>query len=181
MSRAQIQYPAPNVTVEAALPDGSIGEISLADYRGQYVVLFFYPLDFTFVCPTEIYAFADGIAEFAQRDCAVLGVSVDSVHAHLAWRRTPRNEGGSAPFCSRLSPTSTSASRRRMACCSTSRPSPCAVSSSSTGRGSCAACRSTTSRWGATSTRCYGCSMPCSSTSSTARSARPTGSAARRA
>jgi peroxiredoxin 2/4 len=88
------QHPAPDFTVEAALPDGSIGEINLADYRGRYVVLFFYPLDFTFVCPTKIYAFADRIAEFEQRDCAVFGVSVDSVHAHLAWRRMPRNEGG---------------------------------------------------------------------------------------
>jgi peroxiredoxin (alkyl hydroperoxide reductase subunit C) len=94
MIKAQIQHPAPDFTVEAALADGSIGEIHLADYRGHYVVLFFYPLDFTFVCPTEIYAFADRSAEFEQRNCALLGVSVDSVHAHLAWRRTPRDEGG---------------------------------------------------------------------------------------
>ncbi|NTU84813.1 MAG: peroxiredoxin [Chloroflexales bacterium] len=92
----QIQHIAPLFTAEAALPDGAIGEINLGDYRGQYVVLFFYPLDFTFVCPTEIYAFADRIDDFQQRNCAVLGVSVDSVYAHLAWLRVGRNEGGIA-------------------------------------------------------------------------------------
>lgn len=90
----QIQKPAPDFTAEAVMADGSIKEISLADYRGKYVALFFYPLDFTFVCPTEIEAFADKIDEFRSRNCEVIGVSVDSVHSHLAWRRTPRAEGG---------------------------------------------------------------------------------------
>ena len=89
-----IQKQAPTFAAEAVNADGDLTQISLADYRGSYVVLFFYPLDFTFVCPTEILAFADRIDEFKRRNCEVLGVSVDSVHAHLAWRRTPRREGG---------------------------------------------------------------------------------------
>jgi peroxiredoxin (alkyl hydroperoxide reductase subunit C) len=92
----QIQQPAPNFSAEAAMPGGEIGTINLADYRGQYVVLFFYPLDFTFVCPTEIYAFSDKIEAFRERNTVVLGASVDSVHAHLAWLNMPREEGGIA-------------------------------------------------------------------------------------
>ncbi|MEI6180605.1 MAG: peroxiredoxin [Chloroflexales bacterium] len=92
----QIQQTAPDFSAEAALPGGEIGTINLADYRGQYVILFFYPLDFTFVCPTEIHAFADQIDAFRQRNTVVLGVSVDSVHAHLAWLRMSRAEGGVA-------------------------------------------------------------------------------------
>jgi alkyl hydroperoxide reductase subunit AhpC len=181
LTGAQIQHPAPDFTAEAALPDGSIGEISLADYRSQYVVLFFYPLDFTFVCPTEIYAFADRIEEFEQRDCAVLGISVDSVHAHLAWRRMPRSEGGigetSFPLISDLDKSIARAhgvlldqpvvalrgvfiiDRREIVRSMQANDLPL----------------------GATSTRSCGCSTPRSSTSSTARSAPPTGSAARRA
>jgi len=90
----QVQQEAPSFSAEAVLPDHSIGELSLTSYRGKYVVLFFYPLDFTFVCPTELLAFADRIADFRSRDCEILGISVDSVYAHLAWRRTPRSEGG---------------------------------------------------------------------------------------
>jgi peroxiredoxin (alkyl hydroperoxide reductase subunit C) len=91
---ARVQKPAPDFTAEAVMPDGSIGEVRLSDYRGRYVVLFFYPLDFTFVCPTEVNGFADRIGDFRSRGCEVIGVSVDSVHAHLAWRRMPREEGG---------------------------------------------------------------------------------------
>lgn len=90
----QIQKQAPDFTAEAVMPDGSIKEIRLSDYRGKYVVLFFYPLDFTFVCPTEIIAFSDRIEEFRARGAEVLAVSVDSVNAHLAWRNQPRREGG---------------------------------------------------------------------------------------
>jgi peroxiredoxin (alkyl hydroperoxide reductase subunit C) len=67
---------------------------SLADYRGKWLILFFYPLDFTFVCPTEITAFADRYQEFADLDCEILGVSTDSVYSHRAWIRTPRAENG---------------------------------------------------------------------------------------
>ena len=76
------------------MPDGSFAEVSLADYRGKYVVLFFYPLDFTFVCPTEIIAFSEAASQFAALDVQLLGVSVDSHFSHLAWRNTPRTEGG---------------------------------------------------------------------------------------
>jgi len=76
------------------MPDNSFKEISLSDYRGKWTVLFFYPLDFTFVCPTEITALSDRYNEFKDLDAEVLGVSVDSKFSHLAWKSTPRNEGG---------------------------------------------------------------------------------------
>ena len=79
---------------QAVMPDGSFKEISLSDYRGKYVVLFFYPLDFTFVCPTEIIAFSDRVKDFASDNVQVLGVSVDSHFSHLAWRNTARAKGG---------------------------------------------------------------------------------------
>jgi peroxiredoxin (alkyl hydroperoxide reductase subunit C) len=74
--------------------DGSIGELKLSDYRGKYVVLFFYPLDFTFVCPSEIIAHDHRIASFEERGVQVLGVSIDSQFSHFAWRSTPTNKGG---------------------------------------------------------------------------------------
>jgi alkyl hydroperoxide reductase subunit AhpC len=85
---------APQFTAKAVMPDGSFKEISLSDYKGSYVLMFFYPLDFTFVCPTEIIAFSDRNEEFAQLDVQILGVSIDSHYSHLAWRNTPRTEGG---------------------------------------------------------------------------------------
>ncbi|GAB6164017.1 peroxiredoxin [Thermostilla marina] len=85
---------APDFKAQAVMPDGSFKEISLSDYRGKYVLLFFYPLDFTFVCPTEIIAFSDRNAEFEKLGVQVLGCSVDSHFTHLAWRNTPRSEGG---------------------------------------------------------------------------------------
>ncbi|NOY42471.1 MAG: peroxiredoxin [Planctomycetes bacterium] len=89
-----VQQPAPEFKVQAVMPDGSFKEVSLADYRGQYVMLFFYPLDFTFVCPTEIIAFSDAASEFEKRGVQLLSCSVDSHFTHLAWRQTPRAEGG---------------------------------------------------------------------------------------
>ncbi|KAK9758464.1 AhpC/TSA family [Popillia japonica] len=68
--------------------------ISLADYAGQYLVLFFYPLDFTFVCPTEIIAFSDRFAEFEKIKTSVVACSTDSHFSHLAWVNTPRKQGG---------------------------------------------------------------------------------------
>ncbi|MCF8720230.1 peroxiredoxin [Nitrospina gracilis] len=85
---------APDFTAQAVMPDGSFKEIKLSDYRGKYVILFFYPLDFTFVCPTEIIAFSDKINEFKKRNAEVLGVSIDSHFSHLAWRNTDRKKGG---------------------------------------------------------------------------------------
>jgi len=77
-----------------AVVDQEFKEIKLDQYRGKYVVLFFYPLDFTFVCPTEITAFSDRYSDFSNKNTEVLGVSVDSKFTHLAWIQTPRNEGG---------------------------------------------------------------------------------------
>jgi peroxiredoxin (alkyl hydroperoxide reductase subunit C) len=74
--------------------DGSFGEVKLSAYRGKYVILFFYPLDFTFVCPSEILAFDKAVKRFKERNAVVLGVSVDSKFTHLAWRQTPVNKGG---------------------------------------------------------------------------------------
>ena len=77
-----------------AVVDQEFKDIKLSQYRGKYVVLFFYPLDFTFVCPTEITAFSDRYTDFSSKNTEVLGVSVDSKFTHLAWIQTPRNEGG---------------------------------------------------------------------------------------
>ena len=85
---------APNFKATAVMPDGSFKEISLQDYRGKYVLLFFWPLDFTFVCPTEIIAFSDRADEFERLGVQILGCSVDSPYTHLAWRNTPRSKGG---------------------------------------------------------------------------------------
>lgn len=74
--------------------DGEFVQTNLSDYKGKYVVLFFYPLDWTFVCPTEIIAFSERIAEFEELDVQVLGVSVDSHFSHLHWINTPRKQGG---------------------------------------------------------------------------------------
>ncbi len=84
---------APDFTATAVV-DQEFKEIKLSNYRGKYVVLFFYPLDFTFVCPTEITAFSDRHAEFKALNTEVLGVSVDSQFSHLAWIQTDRKSGG---------------------------------------------------------------------------------------
>ena len=84
---------APDFSATAVI-DQEFKDISLSQYRGKYVVLFFYPLDFTFVCPTEITAFSDRYSDFNSKNTEVLGVSVDSKFTHLAWIQTPRNEGG---------------------------------------------------------------------------------------
>ncbi|HEY9630891.1 MAG TPA: peroxiredoxin [Coleofasciculaceae cyanobacterium] len=84
---------APDFTATAVY-DQEFKTIKLSDYRGKYVVLFFYPLDFTFVCPTEITAFSDRYEEFKALNTEVLGVSVDSEFSHLAWTQTDRNQGG---------------------------------------------------------------------------------------
>lgn len=94
LTEAKVQKGAPNFSAKAVMEDGSFKDISLSDYKGKYVVLFFYPLDFTFVCPTEIVAFSDRIQDFKDRGAEVLGVSIDSHFSHLAWRNTPRAEGG---------------------------------------------------------------------------------------
>ena len=88
---------APEFKATAVMADGSFQEISLSDYRGKKVVLYFYPLDFTFVCPSEIIAFDHRMSEFEKRNTVVLGCSIDSHFTHLAWRNTAVNEGGIGP------------------------------------------------------------------------------------
>ncbi|XP_076824511.1 peroxiredoxin-like [Clavelina lepadiformis] len=92
-TKAQISKPAPEWQGTAVV-DGEFTTISLNDYRGKYLVFFFYPLDFTFVCPTEIIAFSDRIEEFRNINAEVVAASVDSHFTHLAWVNTPRSEGG---------------------------------------------------------------------------------------
>uniref|UniRef100_A0A182IPM1 thioredoxin-dependent peroxiredoxin n=1 Tax=Anopheles atroparvus TaxID=41427 RepID=A0A182IPM1_ANOAO len=93
LAAAQVQKPAPSFKGTAVV-DNDFREIKLEDYRGKYLVLFFYPLDFTFVCPTEIIAFSDRIKDFKALNAEVVGVSVDSHFSHLAWVNTPRKAGG---------------------------------------------------------------------------------------
>lgn len=88
---------APEFSAQAVMPDGQFKTVSLSDYEGKYVVLFFWPLDFTFVCPTEIIAFSDRAKDFADLGVEILGVSIDSQFTHLAWTQTPRNKGGIGP------------------------------------------------------------------------------------
>merc|ERR1739838_1288337 len=90
---ARIGKEAPDFEAEAVV-DGDFQKVKLSDYRGKYVVFFFYPLDFTFVCPTEIIAFSDRVDEFRKIGAEVIGASVDSHFTHLAWTKTPRKEGG---------------------------------------------------------------------------------------
>jgi len=93
LSVAKVQQPAPTFKAKAVV-DGEFKDVSLVDYLGKYVVLFFYPLDFTFVCPTEVIAFSDAIKQFNDLDCQVLGVSVDSHFVHKQFIDTPRKSGG---------------------------------------------------------------------------------------
>ena len=86
---------APEFTAAAVMADGSINEdFRLLDFKGKYVVLFFYPLDFTFVCPSELIAFDHRIKAFEERGVQVIGCSIDSQFTHAAWRNTPINDGG---------------------------------------------------------------------------------------
>ncbi len=85
---------APDFTADAVLADNTFGQIKLSSLRGRYVVLFFYPLDFTFVCPSEILAFNKRLADFKAKNCEVIGVSVDSKFTHLAWKNTKPEDGG---------------------------------------------------------------------------------------
>ncbi|MFM7928558.1 MAG: peroxiredoxin [Pirellula sp.] len=93
-----VTKPAPDFTAEAVLKDGSFAKITLSQFKGKYVLLFFYPLDFTFVCPTEIIAFSERVKEFNDLGVEVIGVSVDSHFSHLAWRNVPRDQGGIGPI-----------------------------------------------------------------------------------
>ncbi|KAJ7696221.1 thioredoxin-like protein [Mycena rosella] len=93
---ALVQRPAPGFTAPTVV-DGVFEDISLSDYLGKWVVLFFYPMDFTFVCPTEILAFNDALPAFKEIGTVVLAVSTDSKYSHLAWSTQPRKQGGLGP------------------------------------------------------------------------------------
>jgi alkyl hydroperoxide reductase subunit AhpC len=88
-----VQKAAPDFKA-TAMVNGEFRDVKLSDYRGKGVVLFFYPLDFTFVCPTELLAFNDRLDEFRKLNVEVLAASIDSHYTHLAWWNTPRAEGG---------------------------------------------------------------------------------------
>lgn len=85
---------APDFSAQAVGADNVVSELTLSSYKGKYVILFFYPLDFTFVCPSEILAFNNALGEFKKKNCEVIGVSIDSQYTHLAWKNTPLDKGG---------------------------------------------------------------------------------------
>ena len=90
-----VSKPAPDFTAQAVMGNNEIREFTLSkEINGKYAVIFFYPLDFTFVCPSELIAFDHRLAEFKQRGVEVIGVSIDSQFTHLAWKNTPVNNGG---------------------------------------------------------------------------------------
>lgn len=85
---------APDFTATTVFGNNEIKELTLSSLKGKYVVLFFYPLDFTFVCPSELIAFDHRLEEFKARNVEVVGVSIDSQFSHLAWKNTPVEKGG---------------------------------------------------------------------------------------
>jgi peroxiredoxin (alkyl hydroperoxide reductase subunit C) len=85
---------APNFTAQAVMPNGVMESLSLDQFRGHYVVLFFWPLNFTFVCPTEIIAHNKRVAAFEERDVQLIGCSIDLQFTHAVWRNTPVDKGG---------------------------------------------------------------------------------------
>ncbi|GAA3402777.1 peroxiredoxin [Paenibacillus hodogayensis] len=95
MAERLVGKKAPYFEMETALGNGEeFGKVSLNDYKGKWLVLFFYPLDFTFVCPTEIIAMSDAYEQFQDLDAEILGASTDSKHSHRAWINTPRDSNG---------------------------------------------------------------------------------------
>ena len=92
---AQVGKPAPDFDIPSTRNIDKLNEpVKLSDYKGKWVVLLFYPLDFTFVCPTELTTFSDRYEDFEGINAEVIGVSTDSVYSHRAWLRTPRDQGG---------------------------------------------------------------------------------------
>jgi len=86
--------PAPGFKSTAVVDGAIMSPFSLQDHHGKNIIFFFYPLNFTFVCPTELHAFQERLEEFEKRDTQVIGCSVDSSYSHLAWIHTPRSKGG---------------------------------------------------------------------------------------
>ena len=95
MTERLVGKPAPDFTMETAQGNGEgYGKVSLSDYKGKWLIFFFYPLDFTFVCPTEITALSEANDIFASLDAEILGVSTDSKYSHRAWINTPKDANG---------------------------------------------------------------------------------------
>jgi peroxiredoxin 2/4 len=94
MNSLLIGKKAPSFSAKAVIAGKIVPDFSLQSLLGKYVVLFFYPLDFTFVCPTELHAFQDRLAEFEKRNAQIVGCSVDSCYSHCAWLQTPKGKGG---------------------------------------------------------------------------------------
>lgn len=94
MNTVLIGKAAPHFKAKAVIGNSVVDEFSLHDYFGKYVVFFFYPLDFTFVCPTELHAFQEMLSEFEKRNAQIVGCSIDSWFSHLAWLSTPKSKGG---------------------------------------------------------------------------------------
>lgn len=96
LSEVKVGRKVENFTTKAVMPNGEFKEVSLEDNMkaGKWTVLFFWPLDFTFICPTEITALSESYSEFANNNAEILGVSTDSVHSHLAWTKKEINDGG---------------------------------------------------------------------------------------
>lgn len=93
--RAMVGQPAPDFDMASTRNLEKLNEnVKLADYKGKWVVLLFYPLDFTFVCPTELTTFSDRLDDFEAIGAEVIGISTDSVHSHRAWVNTPREKNG---------------------------------------------------------------------------------------
>ncbi|KXK00415.1 MAG: peroxiredoxin [Acidobacteria bacterium OLB17] len=92
---AKVGQPAPDFNMPSTKNIDTLAEnVKLADYKGKWLILLFYPLDFTFVCPTELIHFSDRLEEFQGIGAEVVGVSTDSVHSHRAWLKTPRDKNG---------------------------------------------------------------------------------------
>ena len=95
MERAMVGQPAPDFNMASTKNIEKLNEnVKLSDYKGKWLVVLFYPLDFTFVCPTELTAFSDRYADFEGIGADIIGVSTDSVYSHRAWLKTPRDKGG---------------------------------------------------------------------------------------
>jgi len=89
-----VAHKAPDFTAMAVMGDNSFNKLTLSSLRGKYVILFFYPLDFTFVCPSEILAFDEVLDQFKERETEIIGVSIDSEYTHLAWKEKSPDDGG---------------------------------------------------------------------------------------
>ncbi|MCX6987014.1 MAG: peroxiredoxin [Chlamydiae bacterium] len=99
MSQVLVGKMAPIFSGKAVVKGEIKEDFSLTDFLGKYVVFFFYPLDFTFVCPTELHAFQDSLDQFYSRDAVLVGCSVDSCFSHIAWLNTPKCQGGIEGIC----------------------------------------------------------------------------------